>query len=65
MTKRRVGILLNAVAVASLCLPALVTAASNPLPPGPTPCVSSPNSTHRCPPPKNRVTSPAGPRLGR
>ncbi len=66
MTKRRVGIILNAVAVASLCLPALVIAAGNPLPPGPAPCVTSPNATRRCPPPpKKGLTTPASPRHGR
>lgn len=60
MTRRKIGIVLNAIVVASMCLPALVIAAGNPLPPGPAPCVTSPNSTRRCPPPKV-PTTPAKP----
>lgn len=50
-TKR---ILMNAMIVAAMAVPTLVMAANRmpPTPlPLPKPCVSSPNSTHRCPPP--------------
>jgi hypothetical protein len=50
MTRKTVAIALNAIVVAMLCVPAFVNAAGNPAPPAP--CVSGPNSTHRCPPPK-------------
>jgi hypothetical protein len=63
MTKKRVGFVLNAMAVAAITVPTLVSAVGNPLPPEPRPCVSTPNSTRHCPPtkvPSVPVKAPVG-----
>ena len=53
-------IVVNAMVVAAMAVPTLVMAANRmpptPFPPPlPKPCVSSPNATHRCPPPPKGV----------
>lgn len=63
MTKKKVGFVLKAMVVAAITVPTLVSAVGNPLPPAPLPCVSSPNSTRRCPPikvPSVPVKAPVG-----
>jgi hypothetical protein len=52
MTKKRVGFILNAMVVAAIAVPALVSAAGNPLPAPPRKCDSSPSALRRCPPAK-------------
>jgi hypothetical protein len=47
MTKKRVGFILNAMVVAAIAVPALVSAAGNPLPAPPRKC-----DLRRCPPAK-------------
>jgi hypothetical protein len=49
MTKKRVGFILNAMVVAAIAVPALVSAAGNPLPAPPRKCDSSPSALRRCP----------------